>query len=139
MTESSGMKRTDSVLCVGECAELHSQCQTYKSHRVVTPRSYNTEPFHHRVLHQGLSVRLQGRDGDVLRMNTNTAQRAAHCICCRRFPLWDKKQTSYLDVVEVDLHQVGVVPFYSRQSFFDVGSVGLLIGHRFVLGGLDHT
>ena len=39
---------------------------TYKCYRVIAPGSYDTKPLHHSVLHQSLSVRLQGLDGDVL-------------------------------------------------------------------------
>lgn len=45
---------------------------TYRCYRVVAPGSYNTKPLHHSVLHQSLSVRLQGLDGDVLGTETHT-------------------------------------------------------------------
>lgn len=39
---------------------------THKGHRVVAPSAHNAEALHHCVLHQGLGVRPQGLDGDVL-------------------------------------------------------------------------
>ena len=44
-----------------------------------------------------------------------------------------------LDVVEVDLHQVGVVPLHPQQGVLHVGGVGLLVWDGLVLGTLDHT
>lgn len=43
----------------------------------------------------------------------------------------------HLDIVEVDLHQVRVVPLHSQQGFLYIGGVGLLIGDWFILGALD--
>lgn len=48
-------------------------------------------------------------------------------------------QHSYLDVIEVDFYQVGIIPLYSQQSFLYVSGVGLLIRDWLVLGTLDHT
>lgn len=44
-----------------------------------------------------------------------------------------------LDIVEVDLNQVRVVPLYSQQGLFYVSGVGLFIRDWFILGALDHT
>lgn len=46
---------------------------------------------------------------------------------------------SHLYVVEVDLHQVRIVPLYPCQRFLDVSGVGLLVWDWFVLGTLDNT
>ena len=46
---------------------------------------------------------------------------------------------THLDVVEVHLHQVGVVPLHPQQGLFYVSGVGLFIWDCFILGALDHT
>lgn len=48
-------------------------------------------------------------------------------------------QRAHLDIVEVDLHQVGVIPLQSQQGFFYIGGVGLFVGDWFILGALDDT
>lgn len=45
---------------------IKSYAVTYKGNRVIAPGSYDAEPLHHRVLYQGVSIRLQSWYGDVL-------------------------------------------------------------------------
>jgi hypothetical protein len=45
----------------------------------------------------------------------------------------------HLDVVEVDLQQVRVVPLHPQQRLLHVSRVGLLIRHRLILSTLDNT
>lgn len=47
---------------------------TYKCYRVVTSSSYDTEPLHHSVCHQSLSVRLQSWNGNILWPETHRVQ-----------------------------------------------------------------
>lgn len=115
---------------------------TYERYGVVAPGSYDAEPLHHRVLDQRLGVRLQSLDGDVLRRGNIAAQPRLMCWLSRRWSSMLGLKYLYLcypDVVEVDLHQVGVVPLHPQQRFFHVGGVGLFIWNWFVLGALDHA
>lgn len=48
---------------------------TYKCYWVIASGSYNTKPLHHSVLHQGLSIRFQSLDGDVLDTKKHTTSK----------------------------------------------------------------
>lgn len=46
---------------------------------------------------------------------------------------------SNLDVIEVNVHQIRIIPLHSHQRILYISGVGLLIRDLLVLGALDHT